>query len=113
MGSLVSFHVVLNAQGKPQAQDLDIGTSDFGGGKGAPRGYAQPEIGKLPESYHEGGLGRYVGTIKRFDPEKHFGFIDCPEVMAEYGKDAYLSDKQIGSFGNGSRVSFEVSLNNL
>jgi cold shock CspA family protein len=52
----------------------------------------------------------YTGTVKNFHPDKNFGFIDCPEVKAEYGNDVftrgeYLQDKNVGDV-----VYFELGL---
>jgi len=56
----------------------------------------------------EGGSRHaFYGTIVSFQPERHFGFIHCPEL----GCDAFVSDKQIGSFAIGDKVAFNVTYN--
>lgn len=117
-GSLVSFLLSVNAQGQPQAQELDHATPSP-----APPAYPawtpreahveQPRSRAIGERFEspEEGMGRFLGVIKRFDHEKRFGFIDCPDLKAQYGKDVFLSDKQIGTFDNDARVSFVLTLN--
>mmetsp|Transcript_31082 Transcript_31082/g.50724 ORF Transcript_31082/g.50724 Transcript_31082/m.50724 type:complete len:360 (+) Transcript_31082:78-1157(+) len=66
-----------------------------------------------PPSTLQGGVGqaqeqsRYTGTIISFHPERHFGFIQSPDL----GADAFLSDKQVGNFQVGDSVTFEVTYN--
>mmetsp|Transcript_5771 Transcript_5771/g.17897 ORF Transcript_5771/g.17897 Transcript_5771/m.17897 type:complete len:368 (+) Transcript_5771:75-1178(+) len=50
---------------------------------------------------------RYSGRIVMFQAERHFGFIQCPEL----GCDAFLSEKQLGPFKVGDEVSFTVTYN--
>lgn len=50
---------------------------------------------------------RFVGTIRSFHEDRHFGFIRCNELK----QDAFLSDKQIGDFHNGDEVTFIVKYN--
>lgn len=84
-GSVVSFMVTLNSRGHPQAQDLSA---------------------ELTPGDDGDAVERCFGTIKKFDANKQYGFIECPEIHAHYGVDCFLSDKQIGAFDNGSYVSF-------
>eukprot|EP00927_Polykrikos_kofoidii_P066369 TRINITY_DN61986_c0_g1_i1.p1 TRINITY_DN61986_c0_g1~~TRINITY_DN61986_c0_g1_i1.p1 ORF type:complete len:423 (-),score=83.66 TRINITY_DN61986_c0_g1_i1:79-1203(-) len=46
----------------------------------------------------------FTGTILVFHADRHYGFVQCPEL----GCDAFLSDKQIGSFKVGDLVTFNV-----
>ncbi|CAE8592226.1 unnamed protein product, partial [Polarella glacialis] len=46
----------------------------------------------------------------KFDFEKKFGFIECPELHAVYGRDVFVSDMQIGSFTVGTSVSFVMTI---
>lgn len=54
---------------------------------------------------------RSHGTIKQLDPQQGFGFIQCPELQAVFGKDVFLHAKQAGTFAVGAEVSFAVALN--
>lgn len=90
IGSEVIFSIELNQAGKPQARALEDAhavTIDHGVG------------------------GRHVGTIKSFNFEKHFGFIQCDAIAATQGCDVFLSDKEVLSFGVGDQVSFSVTYN--
>lgn len=54
---------------------------------------------------------RFVGTIKAFVPERHYGFLTCEECQQQFGFEAFLSDKEIGAFNNDDVVSFSVRTN--
>jgi len=54
---------------------------------------------------------RAQGVIKSFNPEKGFGFIECPELTEVFGNDVFLHNRQVGNFSQGSHVSFAVVLN--
>jgi cold shock CspA family protein len=66
-----------------------------------------------------GGMGgmsaapgqRFAGRIKSFNAQKGFGFIECPEAHAIYGRDVFLHKAQIGDFSTGSEVTFCVDTN--
>lgn len=76
-------------------------------------GHAKAPPPAHPQSTLQGGIGqaqeqsRYTGTIINFHPDRHFGFIQSPEL----GVDAFLSDKQVGNFQVGDSVTFEVTYN--
>lgn len=55
--------------------------------------------------------GRFRGRIKAFNSEKGFGFIECQEAHAKYGRDVFLHKAHIGELPVGSEVSFGVELN--
>mmetsp|Transcript_44351 Transcript_44351/g.77911 ORF Transcript_44351/g.77911 Transcript_44351/m.77911 type:complete len:373 (+) Transcript_44351:126-1244(+) len=84
----------------------------------APPAWATPAANHEP--WTRGGMGRemeeeqdprYVGTIHTFNPDKHFGFIQCNETSTLYQKDVFVSDKEIGNFQVGDTISFRVVLN--
>lgn len=54
---------------------------------------------------------RYVGIIKSFWVEKHYGFIQCDQLKEQFDADVFLSDLEVGAFAVGSEVSFSVMLN--
>lgn len=54
---------------------------------------------------------RSTGTIKSFNHEKGFGFIDCPELHGIFGNDVFLHFRQYNGMEQGSPVSFAVVLN--
>lgn len=51
--------------------------------------------------------GWYTGSIISYMPERHFGFIGCPDL----GMDCFLAEKQKGDFEIGDTVQFEVTYN--
>lgn len=58
-----------------------------------------------PSSYHsQECFTRHVGTIKNFNQDKGFGFIDCPAVE----KDIFVHQRQINGFKIGDRVLFKI-----
>lgn len=54
----------------------------------------------------------FFGTLKGFDPHKGWGFISCDLAMQTYGKDVFLTAKQIpGGFApEGAQVQFTVRM---
>lgn len=140
VGSVVSFSVVTNKQGKPQARMLS--DPPPGSQTWQPTGVAQnhavqvrtvpPRIRPAPQEMLQfeqppakvprrteasdvapglDGEAIYTGTITAFYEHKHFGFIKSAGVTSHFGIDAFLSDKEIGGFGIGSQVSFNVVAN--
>lgn len=55
--------------------------------------------------------GRYRGRIKSFNPEKGFGFIECPETHAQFSRDVFLHKAQFGDMTVGTEVTFLVETN--
>jgi len=55
--------------------------------------------------------GRYRGRVKSFNAEKGFGFIDCPEAHAKYGRDVFLHKANVGDMTIGAEVEFAVETN--
>jgi len=77
-----------------------MGGGSFGGSSGGP-----PQQNNGPV---------YYGEIRRYDDDKGFGFIECPETKGVYDKDIFLlrsamkNSPQPG--GVGMRVSFNVTV---
>lgn len=63
-----------------------------------------------------GGLleGRFEGNIKSFNQEKGFGFVDCPEARAKYGRDVFVHKAMMkqGHLEVGDAVSFIINIEN-
>jgi len=110
----VKFRVFLNKDGMPQAKELDLtsrGTQmklltvpaipNIQSHVAPPSSMALPAV---PDQ-------RFYGAISRFNHEKGFGFISCPEMKKHYPKDVFLHKEQIGLFTPGSNVSFAVFYN--
>merc|ERR1712137_101269 len=60
-----------------------------------PQTFGEPKIGKV-KSYHSGN---------------DYGFIDCPELKAEYGMDVYCPGEYLRDRKKGETVMFDVALN--
>jgi len=58
----------------------------------------------------QAGARTYIGSIKSFDEDKGFGFIDCAEIRNESGKDVFLLRSKLNgaSVRVGDKVSFTV-----
>jgi len=54
---------------------------------------------------------RSTGTVKSFNHEKGFGFIECKELLEIFGNDVFLHYKQLNGFEPGTPVTFAVVLN--
>eukprot|EP00928_Gymnodinium_smaydae_P091492 TRINITY_DN751_c0_g1_i4.p2 TRINITY_DN751_c0_g1~~TRINITY_DN751_c0_g1_i4.p2 ORF type:complete len:129 (-),score=39.21 TRINITY_DN751_c0_g1_i4:10-396(-) len=76
-----------------------------GGGKGWQQGWQQ----KTYSVDKSGGeLGEFVGTIKSFGFNKHYGFITCPQ-LASYG-DVFLHGDMKRGYQQGQTVKFTAVL---
>lgn len=71
----------------------------------------------MPPFMMEGGAssglppGQYRGRIKSFNPEKGFGFIECPETHSQFHRDVFLHKAQFGDMAVGTEVTFSVETN--
>lgn len=54
---------------------------------------------------------RARGRVKQYNRQSGFGFIECPELHAVFGKDVFVHAKQLASFEIGAEVTFAVVLN--
>lgn len=54
---------------------------------------------------------RARGTVKQYSKHSGFGFIECPELHAVFGKDVFVHARQLSSFDVGAEVTFAVVLN--
>lgn len=82
----------------------------------APSPFPQANYGS-PQPRHPGGYGNYVagqrfqGRIKSFNAKQGFGFIECPEAHAVFGRDIFLHKMQIGDLKVHADVAFSVETN--
>jgi len=133
VGMPVNFAVVLDDKGRLVAHDLQPGGKGKGkdGGKGWKGGMmkgGKGDWGKGDWGKGDWGKGKgkgkkgkskdgesigdeFVGTIKSFNAEKGFGFIECTDLKAVYGNDVFLMSAQMGEFAVGSMVQFSAYLN--
>merc|ERR1719394_124137 len=57
------------------------------------------------------GRGRFQGRIKSFNSKQGFGFIECADAHAQFGRDVFLHKAQIGDLKVGTEVIFSVEAN--
>lgn len=103
MGDEVSFSIkIKETTQQPQAYGLESAT-----------GSAQP-----PQLAHgskqepgDSELDEFVGTVKSFNREKGYGFIECLDLHAQYSQDTFVHHLELGQFDVGSQVVFSVKLN--
>lgn len=135
-GDTVSFSVVQNAKGQPQARLLQpagsialapesapppqrpsiqpIKQAPIGAPIGAPIRQSSPIVlpRQVPPLYPQNEEAeRFEGVINAYYPEKKYGFIVSEGVKQQYGMDCFLSSMEIGSLSTGTAVSFRVALN--
>merc|ERR1712187_1069183 len=48
----------------------------------------------------------FTGYIKSFKPDMNYGFIECPEVKAEYGNDVFTHGSELTGHPLGEAVYF-------
>lgn len=87
VGDVVRFAVHVNKQELPQAS-------------------APLEIVKS-----NGPKFEYGGIVKSFSEKSGYGFVDCPELREEYGRDVYLPGSKARGYSSGMEVFFNVDLN--
>jgi len=51
------------------------------------------------------------GKVKSYNAEKGFGFIDCADTFAKYGRDVFLHKEQADGLAVGDPVLFTVEIN--
>merc|ERR1719215_1068723 len=95
----VTFFIDTNKEGHPQARNI----AKFDPTAMAPIAHVAP-MAPMAD-------GRHVGRIKSFDPEKGYGFIDCPESYGRFGRDVFIHKNQMGDLGVGMEVSFFIDTN--
>lgn len=86
---------------------------------GSPMGaypFGYPGFGMMPPTPQAGMApppppGKFRGRIKSFNTDKGFGFIDCPEAQAQFGRDVFLHKANVGDMTVGTEVMFSVESN--
>lgn len=139
VGDQVSFTVVINKDGRPQARLLMPATSTAGDWQGvvaAPpprppspaamvvpppaagqaRQWSDPWSGTSRTEYNTAVQavnrdGRYTGRIAVFHQDRHYGFIESEAVHKLFSKDVFLSDQELGKFQVGETVTFAIAVN--
>merc|ERR1719197_1536910 len=67
--------------------------------------------GGMMSSHQPAMGGRFQGRIKSFNAKQGFGFIECPEAHAIFGRDVFLHKAQIGDLKVGTQVTYSVEMN--
>merc|ERR1712032_524019 len=93
-GTLVSFTVTMGAKG-PQAAELNILPAGAIGSNGRPGTTLN-------------------GTIKSFDDQKGFGFIESNEIRNIFGKDIFIHKRELSDQtpSVGDSIQFSVEMDN-
>eukprot|EP00929_Paragymnodinium_shiwhaense_P019894 TRINITY_DN13424_c0_g3_i2.p1 TRINITY_DN13424_c0_g3~~TRINITY_DN13424_c0_g3_i2.p1 ORF type:complete len:1177 (+),score=287.72 TRINITY_DN13424_c0_g3_i2:100-3630(+) len=103
VGSDVRFRVFVNHTGKPQARDVILAD---------PAAAAADPSSVLGLAPGDKVLGQATGTIKMFNSDKKYGFIECPNLKAQgYPKDVFVGYSHAMGFCVGSVVSFTLVQN--
>mmetsp|Transcript_66809 Transcript_66809/g.179899 ORF Transcript_66809/g.179899 Transcript_66809/m.179899 type:complete len:450 (-) Transcript_66809:38-1387(-) len=105
VGDSVDFELKINDRGQPQASNLRLGMQwggkqSFGGGVAGGKGKGKGRVG-------DGGPV-FVGTISALGPK--FGFIDCPQVEAQYGSGVSVPSVALCGFSVGDMIDFELTV---
>jgi len=88
VGDIVRFKIHVNSRGEPQAS------------------HPMEVIGSNGPKFEN------QGKVKSFSEKTGYGFIDCPPVREEYGRDVYLPGSKAKGCYVGQEVFFKFDLNN-
>lgn len=58
-----------------------------------------------------GHVTRELGRIKSFYDDKGYGFIECPRVTQQFGRDLFVHKAQLAGFKVGDEVTLTVTVN--
>eukprot|EP00437_Effrenium_voratum_P021273 CAMPEP_0181441884 /NCGR_PEP_ID=MMETSP1110-20121109/23739_1 /TAXON_ID=174948 /ORGANISM="Symbiodinium sp., Strain CCMP421" /LENGTH=329 /DNA_ID=CAMNT_0023565785 /DNA_START=45 /DNA_END=1034 /DNA_ORIENTATION=- len=58
-----------------------------------------------------GPVTRELGRIKSFYEDKGYGFIECPRVTQQFGRDLFVHKAQLNGFKVGDEVTLTVTVN--
>mmetsp|Transcript_37192 Transcript_37192/g.104963 ORF Transcript_37192/g.104963 Transcript_37192/m.104963 type:complete len:483 (-) Transcript_37192:83-1531(-) len=97
MGDHVTFSLRINGQGNPQAYDLKeaVGSEVW-------------LLSGMSENSQDKEV--YVGEIKSFSTSHGYGFIDCPALHAQYGRDVFVHQSQLEGLHVGNAVTFQMQV---
>lgn len=88
-----------------QMMQMSKGKGDKGYGKGPGKAATTKPVENVEV------IGDFVGTIKSFNPNNGYGFIDCPDLKVQYNNDVFLHHQQMGGYQVGDVVQFSAFLN--
>mmetsp|Transcript_56164 Transcript_56164/g.89113 ORF Transcript_56164/g.89113 Transcript_56164/m.89113 type:complete len:312 (-) Transcript_56164:80-1015(-) len=108
-GSKVRFNIGEGVRGI-EAQSIQVisASQSFGGIAMPPKAYQVPQAQATTPT----GVQRQKGTVKNWNIEKGWGFIQCAETLAIYGKDIFLHRNQLNGQApaTGAPLEFSVEL---
>merc|ERR1719379_2483596 len=55
-------------------------------------------------------MGQYRGTIKTYNEEQGFGFIECAMTYARFQRDVFVHKSRIGGVPVGTEVMFTLEI---
>jgi len=67
--------------------------------------------GNAPARVQQLAAGSHQGRLKSFNAEKGFGFIECAETHAMYGRDVFVHKANVGDLAVGTEVTFKMETN--
>jgi len=76
--------------------------------------YGYPGFGMMPQfaaMKPQLPPGSHQGRLKSFNAEKGFGFIECAETHAMYGRDVFVHKANVGDLAVGTEVTFKMETN--
>merc|ERR1711904_108427 len=78
-----------------------------------PYGYGNMMSGARPTTAPAASSAetRYTGSIKSFNSDKGYGFIESADAYAYYGRDVFLHKALMGSLSVGAAVTFKIEVN--
>jgi len=100
VGSRVTFQVLLNKKGQPQAKRVEV--------------VAQPgllQTGDVSSAGSDVLLGPFLGRVKSNNPVNGYGFIACEKTQALFHGDVYLNGVEGYGLQPGQEVYFQVRSN--
>jgi len=100
VGSRVTFQVLLNKKGQPQAKHVEV--------------VAQPGLqiaGDVHSAGSDGLLGPFLGRVKSNNPVNGYGFIACEKTQAVFNADVYMNGVEGCGIQPGQEVYFQVRSN--
>jgi len=85
------------------------GKGEKGGGKGEKGKGEKGEKGERPGKPTATGR-MFSGILKSFNTSSNYGFIDCKEIMDEFGKDVFVHGMELSGYDVGDTVEFELAM---
>merc|ERR1719217_600685 len=61
------------------------------------------------QAHHAGKPPEFYGRVKSYNPKQGYGFLECPDARARFGRDVFLHKAQMGELlgrfvGPGTRL---------